>query len=123
MTDYSHETANNGDWHDGTMKDNCPTCAAISSNPCEWCGYGHIFMSHNPLAHAENGDPNLPGGEEDPYWTDKTLVAPYDRDLKTYEVSVTYFFQAEDEEHAAEQFADATSPEVAEWINVLERIK
>lgn len=40
--------------------------------------------------------------------------------MKTYEVSVTYFFQAEDEEHAAEQFEDATSKEVGEWINVIE---
>lgn len=39
--------------------------------------------------------------------------------MKHYEIGVVYRFHADDEAHAAEQFVDATSTEVAEHANVL----
>jgi len=38
----------------------CAGCAEAGLNKCEWCGYGHMFTTHNDLAHDENGDPDVP---------------------------------------------------------------
>ena len=42
---------------DGCVSDDCLGCKEAVANPCEYCGYGHAFTTHNPEAHDENGDP------------------------------------------------------------------
>lgn len=37
----------------------CRGCDQARENPCLWCGYGHVFPTHNSTAHADNGDPVL----------------------------------------------------------------
>lgn len=49
---------------DGALTDGCAGCEAAMRHPCEWCGYGQVFTTHNPLAHADNGDTSVYGGED-----------------------------------------------------------
>lgn len=41
---------------DGQMQDNCKGCDQAAKYPCEFCGYGEVFTTHNSMAHIENGD-------------------------------------------------------------------
>jgi hypothetical protein len=61
------------DWK-GVMMDDCPGCDVAIEFPCQWCGYGAVFTTHNDLAHAENGDPFI--GEADD-WPADWFNLPY----------------------------------------------
>ena len=61
------------DW-DGQMQDGCAGCDLAAEFPCPWCGYGAIFTTHSPLAHAENGDEGMLPEDE---WTDDISNLPY----------------------------------------------
>lgn len=58
---------------DGTVTPECDGCLVAAANPCEWCGYGHVFPTHNPIAHYENGDTSAPHEDD---WTDEMLGSP-----------------------------------------------
>ena len=70
-----HTCWDNPEW-DGTMSGDCDGCVEAAKHPCMWCGYGHVFPTHNPLAHLENGDPlALQMGEDN--WGDMFANRPY----------------------------------------------
>ena len=54
-----HTCWDNPEW-DGLMQITCEGCLQAEEYPCEFCGYGHIFTTHNDVAHAENGDLQVP---------------------------------------------------------------
>ena len=62
--------------HDGTISEQIPCggCMLALRNPCQWCGYGHVFPTHNPLAHIENGQPDAISEND---WTDAMLNNPF----------------------------------------------
>jgi hypothetical protein len=51
-----HTCWDNPQW-DGQLTDGCEGCEQAEQYPCEYCGYGHAFTTHNPEAHGMNGDP------------------------------------------------------------------
>ncbi len=66
--------------HDGTLKTkDCPLCEEIAKFPCQWCGYGAMFYTHNLLAHNENGDPSCqgPNGFSEDKFTEPMIVEPW----------------------------------------------
>lgn len=67
-----HTCWNDPDWQ-GTLTDGCAGCDQAARYPCRWCGYGHAFTTHNDVAHAENGDPNVPALPSDE-WHDSPHV-------------------------------------------------
>jgi hypothetical protein len=50
------------DW-DGTMaaEGECAGCDEAAQHPCRFCGYGHVFTTHNSELHA---DPDV----DEPDW-------------------------------------------------------
>lgn len=44
-------------WDGMLSPDTCAGCAQAVAHPCHYCGYGHIFTTHNAEAHYEHGDP------------------------------------------------------------------
>ena len=65
-----HTCWDDGEW-DGTLWDGCPGCNEARQYPCEFCGYGHVFTTHNPEAHEDYGDPDIPdlsGDANDEWW-------------------------------------------------------
>ncbi len=78
--DAEHTCWDTDNW-DGTLQDDCLGCDLAIEFPCVWCGYGHIFTTHNPVAHAENEDSGMLLEEE---WTDDMFVLPY-RDWRKYQ--------------------------------------
>lgn len=50
---------------DGTMQEGCDGCDEAAKHPCRYCGYGEAFTTHNDLAHAENGDEQVPDDPTD----------------------------------------------------------
>ena len=75
-----HTCWDTNDW-DGTMQDGCLGCNLAAEFPCIWCGYGAIFTTHNPLAHAENGDKSMFPEDE---WTVNIFNLPY-RDWREHQ--------------------------------------
>lgn len=59
MADPAPHTCYNHPDYDGTVMDGCAGCDQAATHPCKWCGYGAVFTTHAPEAHAENGDPNV----------------------------------------------------------------
>ena len=61
-TGYKQHTCWDDPQWDGLMKaqGRCAGCDEAAQHPCRYCGYGHVFATHNDLAHAENGDPDVP---------------------------------------------------------------
>lgn len=57
---------------DGTLMEpgRCPGCDEARLHPCEFCGYGRAFPTHNPEAHEGNGDPQVKD-------TDRWLASPH----------------------------------------------
>lgn len=53
-----HSCWNNPSW-DGCLTDGCEGCNEAKEHRCQWCGYGHAFTTHSPLAHCENDDPQM----------------------------------------------------------------
>lgn len=50
------------DWFDGSLAPNeCKGCDVAVEHPCLYCGYGHVFTTHNAEVHWENEDPTLMG--------------------------------------------------------------
>lgn len=47
-------------WNGAIQPATCDGCAAAEKHPCDFCGFGVSFGTHNPDAHAENGDPQVP---------------------------------------------------------------
>jgi hypothetical protein len=47
---------------DGTLaaEGKCAGCDEAAAHPCEFCGYGDVFTTHNDEAHLEGGDPTMP---------------------------------------------------------------
>lgn len=45
---------------DGTMQADCLGCAEARANPCRFCGYGHVFTTHNDEPHHAGGDLLIP---------------------------------------------------------------
>lgn len=43
---------------DGTLcaPGECAGCDEANEHPCEYCGYGHVFTTHNPEPHVYSGD-------------------------------------------------------------------
>lgn len=43
---------------DGTISavGECSGCEQAAAHPCRWCGYGHVFTTHNPDAHLDPDD-------------------------------------------------------------------
>jgi rRNA maturation protein Nop10 len=54
-----HSCWTNEDW-DGTMQDDCPGCKQAKAHPCRYCGYGHVFTTHNDEPHHDGGDTQVP---------------------------------------------------------------
>lgn len=56
-----HTCWNAEDW-DGLISAEgvCAGCDEANEHPCNFCGYGDAFTTHNDLAHAENGDEQVP---------------------------------------------------------------
>lgn len=48
---------------DGCMVEGCLGCDEAEKNPCRYCGYGHVFTTHNPDPHYEGGDPSIEADE------------------------------------------------------------
>lgn len=42
---------------DGQMQDGCAGCDQAAAHPCRFCGYGHVFTTHNSDPHFTGGDP------------------------------------------------------------------
>jgi hypothetical protein len=59
---------------DGLLRDSCAGCDQAVAHPCQWCGYGHAFTTHSDVAHAENGDTNVPAEPTDA-WHNSPHVA------------------------------------------------
>lgn len=57
------------DW-DGTMAapGECVGCDQAAAHPCNFCGYGEVFTTHNVLAHSENGDTQVPDDPTDSWY-------------------------------------------------------
>lgn len=55
-----HTCWNDPGWSGTLESDRCEGCKQAEQYPCEWCGYGHVFTTHNDVAHAENGDLQVP---------------------------------------------------------------
>lgn len=53
------------DWDGMLNPSTCAGCAQAVAHPCHYCGYGHIFTTHNPEQHYERADPNV--SDEDGY--------------------------------------------------------
>lgn len=34
----------------------CAGCDEATKYPCDWCGYGHVFTTHNVEAHVDDTD-------------------------------------------------------------------
>lgn len=79
MTTAIHDAAPHTCWDapdwDGQLSapGECAGCDEAVQHPCSYCGYGHVFTTHNDLAHAENGDtfegaPRRPDGELADAW-------------------------------------------------------
>lgn len=59
------------------MDDNCLACNEIKHHPCEYCGFGEIFYTHNDITHCEGGDEFVPDcmTEEIIPWTESIHVS------------------------------------------------
>lgn len=61
---------------DGNMTDGCKGCDAAAKHPCRYCGYGHVFTTHNPETHEEGGDKTFPvvfsSEDEENHWMNNT---------------------------------------------------
>jgi len=70
-----HTCWNDKSW-DGLLADGCEGCKQAMEYPCEYCGYGHAFTTHNGELHAEEGDPlaNQLGEEK---WEEMFHDKPY----------------------------------------------
>lgn len=79
-----HTCWNDPQW-DGLMEDTCTGCQVAAAHPCVWCGYGHVFATHNPLAHYENGDTDAPSEDD---WTDEMFNGP--RMSRPRQIDVSY---------------------------------
>lgn len=51
--------------------DTCDGCQEAQQYPCDYCGYGHLFTTHNDLAHGENGDTFIDDSDE---WCDSPHI-------------------------------------------------
>jgi hypothetical protein len=58
-TAEQHTCWSDPNW-DGTMQNGCKGCDEAEAHKCEFCGYGHLFTTHNDLAHSDNGDSLVP---------------------------------------------------------------
>jgi hypothetical protein len=72
-----HTCWDSPEW-EGTMLHGCPGCDVAEAHPCDYCGYGHIFTTHNYLAHLEDepSDPIAWSMTEDE-WNDRFAELPY----------------------------------------------
>lgn len=68
----AHTCWDHPDW-DGCMRDDCAGCDEAAEHPCRFCGYGAVFTTHSDLAHAENGDPDVPDRPTDE-WHDSPHI-------------------------------------------------
>lgn len=81
LTDAAPHTCWSTPKWDGTMQEGCAGCDEAAQHPCQWCGYGEVFTTHNDLAHAENGDPDVPADPPDAWHDSPHLYEPACLDL------------------------------------------
>ena len=57
MSDAKTHTCWDAPEWDGVLNpDTCEGCREALQHPCDYCGYGEVFTTHNDLAHGEGGD-------------------------------------------------------------------
>lgn len=54
----AHTCWDDPDWS-GKLTDGCHACDQAKALPCRYCGFGHVFCSHNAEQHAALGDPQV----------------------------------------------------------------
>jgi hypothetical protein len=72
----SHSCWDTLEW-DGEMQVERAGCDETAAHPCRFCGYEHVFTTHNIECHAENGDALTPAWDDSSELADKRTNSPH----------------------------------------------